>query len=174
MWSLFLVGFLVTAAQIFGADAERKATGKPATKADFALEIKDNFVSLKATDASLIEVLEEIGRIMNIEVLALLPAHEKISTEFERLPLEEAIKKLSSNYSHLIVSQEGDRKISKIVVLEKGKETALSRPTAQESAMRKEEKPVSKVKAEAVKTEAPQPEPFKFEFDPSKYGEQRR
>ena len=47
------------------------------TKADFVLTIKDNLISLKAKYSPLIEILEEIGRKMNIEVLALLPEQEK-------------------------------------------------------------------------------------------------
>ena len=120
--SLLLVGVLGTGAaptQIFAGEAERNPKGKPAAKADFVLTVKDNLISLKAKDASLKEVLEEIGRKMNIEVLALLPEQEKITTEFETLPLEEAIERLIRNYPHLIVSQEGDRRITRIIALQK-------------------------------------------------------
>ena len=38
---------------------------------------------------------------MNIEVLALLPEQEKITTEFEKLPLEEAIKRLEAKITRI-------------------------------------------------------------------------
>ena len=82
-------------AQIFGGEAERSPKGKPAAKADFVLTVKDNLISLKAKDASLKEVLEEIGRKMNIEVLALLPEQEKITTEFEKLSFGRGNRKVS-------------------------------------------------------------------------------
>jgi hypothetical protein len=73
--------------QVLGAEAEKRSpTGKPAAKPDFVLTIKDNLVSLTATNASLKKVLEVIGQRMSIEVLALLPDQEKITTEFEQLP----------------------------------------------------------------------------------------
>jgi hypothetical protein len=43
-------------AQIFAAEAERIPKGKPVTKVDFVLTVKDNLISLKAKDASLKEV----------------------------------------------------------------------------------------------------------------------
>src|SRR5262249_32671850 len=106
--SLLLVGLLgpgTAPAQIFAEEeAEIKPQGKPAAKPDFALTIKDNLISLTAKEASLKGVLEEIGRRMSIEVLALLSEHEKITTEFENAPLEEAIERLIRNYPHVLVS----------------------------------------------------------------------
>jgi hypothetical protein len=74
--SLLLFGLLgprVAPAQIFAGEAETNPKGKPATKADFVLTVKDNLISLKAKDALLKEVLEEIGRRMKIDVVS--PAH---------------------------------------------------------------------------------------------------
>jgi hypothetical protein len=161
--SLLLVGLLgsmLAAAQIFGGEAERTTKGKPAAKADFVLTVKDNLISLKAKDASLKEVLEEIGRRMKVDVVAGIPDTKKITAEFENLSIEEAVSRLSTNYSYVMDSTNGKKKITKIIVLEKGKETELSTPTTKESAIKKEEKPAkpeSKGREEAVRKESPPP-----------------
>jgi type II secretory pathway component GspD/PulD (secretin) len=156
---LLLIGFLaagIPAAQIFGAESEGKPQGNPAAKPDFVLTVKDNLISLKAKDASLKEVLEEMGRRMKIDVVASLPDNRKITAEFEKLSLEEAVNRLSTNHSNVMDSTKGGRKITKIIVLAKAKETALSRPM--ESAIKKEErsvKPETRVREEAVIKESP-------------------
>jgi len=61
-------------------------------------------------------------------VFALLPEQEKITTEFEQLPLEETIERLIRNYSHLVVSKESDKKITQITVLRKSQDTISSKP----------------------------------------------
>jgi type II secretory pathway component GspD/PulD (secretin) len=155
-----LVGPRVAPAQIFAGEAETNPKGKPPTKADFVLTVKDNLISLKAKDASLKEVLEEIGRKMKIDVVAGIPDTKKITAEFENLSIEEAVNRLSTNYSYVMDSTNGKRKITKIIVLEKGKETELSTPTTKESTIKKEEKsakPESTVREEAVRKEAPPP-----------------
>src|SRR5262249_41438326 len=104
--SLLLVGLAgpgMAPAQIFAAETERIPQGKPATKADFVLTVKDNLISLKAKDASLKEILEEIGRMMKIDVIAGIPDTTKI-TEFENLSVEEAVNRLSRNYSYVMDS----------------------------------------------------------------------
>ena len=161
--SLLLFGLLgprVAPAQILAGEAETNPKGKPATKADFVLTVKDNLISLKAKDALLKEVLEEIGRRMKIDVVAGIPDTKKITAEFENLSVEEAVNRLSTNYSYVMDSTNGERKITKIIVLEKGKETELSTPTTKESTIKKEEKsakPESTVREEAVRKEAPPP-----------------
>lgn len=178
LWGFLLVSLLITPNNTFGGEGERKPEGKPAGKADFVLTVKDNLISLRAKDASLKEVLEEIGRKMKIDVLASIPENQKITAEFEKLSVEEAVNRLTTNYSFVMDSTKGERRITKVVILHQGRETALSRPTAQESAIKKEEKAVKPetiiVREEAFRKESPPPEPFKFEFDPSKYGEKRR
>jgi hypothetical protein len=166
-------------ARILAAEAERIPKGKPAAKADFVLTVKDNLISLKAKDASLKGVLEEIGRRMKIDVIAGIPDTTKITAEFENLSVEAAVNRLSTNYSYVMDSTTGQRKITKIIVLEKGKETAVSTPTTKkeekpvkpeskaredvigkgtnESAIKKEEKsvtPETKMREEAIKKES--------------------
>ena len=177
---LLLIGLLeagIAAAQIFGGEAERSPKEKPSAKADFVLTVKDDLVSLKAKNAPLKEVLEEIGRRMNIEVLALLPEQEKITTEFDDLLLEDAIERLIRNYPHLIVWQEGDRRITKIIALQKSGDAVASKPSTKGPEIKKEETPIkleSRIKEEAVRKESSPQKPFSFQFDPSQYGQKRR
>jgi len=95
---------------------------------------------------------------MKIEVVAGIPDTKKITADFENLSIEAAVNRLSTNYSYVMDSTNGERKITKIIVLEKGKETELSTPTTKESTIKKEEKsakPESTVREEAVRKESP-------------------
>ena len=85
---------------------------------------------------------------MKIDVIAGIPDTKKITAEFENLSIEEAVNRLSTNYSYVMDSTDGERKITKIIVLEKGKETGLSTP-----ATKKEEqsvKPESKAREDVI------------------------
>jgi type II secretory pathway component GspD/PulD (secretin) len=168
---------LLLASVTFGGEPAERPKGKTAAKPNFVLTVKDNLISLKAKDVSLKEVLEEIGRRMNIEVLALLSEQEKITLDFEKLPLEEAIERLIRNYPHLIVSQEGDRRITRIVALQKSGDPVPSNPVVKDTEAKKQETPIkleSRMREQAVRKESPPPEPFRFQFDPSQYGQKRR
>jgi hypothetical protein len=167
--TLFFLGLFINPTDL-SAQNQPAAKGKTG----FVLTIQDNLLSLKATDASLIEVLEEVGRRMKIEVVAALPEKEKITAEFNKLSLEDAIKRLTPNYSHAMISEPGGKKISKIIVLQKGGETARPVPAAKAPKIKRSEtvaRPAPSVKQEIVKEKAPVvPQPsFKFEFDPSQF-----
>jgi type II secretory pathway component GspD/PulD (secretin) len=172
-----LLGPIIAATQIFGGEAETSAKGNPAAKADFVLTVKDNLVSLTAKDASLKEVLEEIGRKMNIEVFALLSEQEKTTVGFEKLPLKEAIERLIRNYPHLVVSQEGDGRITRIIALQKNRDAMPSKPVVKETETKKKGTPVmleSRMKEQALRQESKPTEPFRFQFDPSQYRQKRQ
>lgn len=152
--------------------ANLSAQNQPAVKPKpaFVLTVQDNLVSLKAKDAALIEVLEEIGKRMKVEIVGAVSEKEKVTAEFEKLPLEEAIKRLTPNYSHAMVSDPSGKGISKIIVLQKGGETARPIPATKPAEIKRPEtKPAPSVKQEVIEEKPPvQQEPFKFEFDPSK------
>src|SRR5262245_21143659 len=65
------------------------------TTGQFTLTIHEHLLSLKATDASVQEILEEIGRRMHIEVVMRLTTAEQVTLEFNQLPILEAIKQFS-------------------------------------------------------------------------------
>ncbi|MDP2607366.1 MAG: hypothetical protein Q8S00_32935, partial [Deltaproteobacteria bacterium] len=116
--TLFFLGFFINPTDL-SAQNQPAAKGKTG----FVLTIQDNLISLKATDALLLEILQEIGRRMKIEMVAPLPEKGKITAEFDKLSLEDAIKRLTPHYSHAMISEPGGKKISKIIVLQKGGET---------------------------------------------------
>ncbi len=113
---------------------------------------------------------------MSIEVFALLPEQEKITTEFEKLPLEQAIERLIRNYPHLVVSQEGDSRITRIIALQKSLDTVLPTAVVKETETKKQETSVmleSRMKEHTLTKESPRSKSFSFQFDPSQYGEKR-
>ncbi len=94
----------------------------------FVLTVHENLLSLQAREASLTAILTQIGRELAIDVVAHLPMDETITVAFDRLPVVEALQKLSTNYAYIVDSVSGDKSITKIIVVSKGK--ATSRPSA--------------------------------------------
>ena len=153
-------------------EADEKSEAESESRADFVLTIKDSLISLTAKDASLKEITEEIGRRMKIEVVADISEEEKITIRFDKLSLEDAIKRLKTSYAYVWNSEKEGGKITKIVLLPEGKGTAVSRPTTKESTVEEEKrlvKPESSAGKKIASEKSPRPEPFKFEFDPSEF-----
>jgi hypothetical protein len=84
----------------------------------FTLGIQDELISLRAEDASLKAVFEEIGQRMNIQVKAEIPETATASFVFERLPLHEVLKRLGRyvNYGYVERWEQGELRISTITV----------------------------------------------------------
>lgn len=153
---LLFMSLLVIPTLLFGENAFGNAERESEEKSSFELTVKDDLITLSANDASLKEIVEEIGEKMNIKAVANIHAEEKISVEFERLSLTKALEKLSSNYGYIMNTEKDKKKIARIFVLPKGKNTAkgkLSKPEPEGT----------------VKEKKTQLEPFKFEFDPSEF-----
>jgi hypothetical protein len=150
---LALPFFITPATELIAAEARIKPAAEPLTKGDFVLTVKDNLISLKAKDASLKDILEEIGRRMKIDVVATIPEKEKLTAEFEKLPLEQAVQRLSTNYSYQIDSEKSGKPITKLIVLDK--EAGTVRTIADRDKDQKSAKPNEE-------TATQQPEPFKF------------
>ena len=88
---------------------------------------------------------------------------EKITIQFERVALEEGLKRLAKNISIIYTQDPKDKspRIARIVVLpEKQTVAAPARVEAPTKSSKTSEPP-------------PQPEPFKFEFDPTKSVEKK-
>jgi type II secretory pathway component GspD/PulD (secretin) len=167
--SILLISLLITPNSLFGGEADKKSEVNSKSRADFVLTIKNSLISLTAQDASLKQIVKEIGRRMKIEVVADISKEEKITMRFDKLSLEDAIKRLRTSYAYVWNSEKEGGKITKIVLLPEGKGTVPSRSTTKESKI-KEEK--SLVKPES-KEKSSRPEPFKFEFDPSEFMEKK-
>ena len=173
--SIFLLPLLIIPVTLFGGESAKKFEVETGSKTDFVLTIKNSLISLTAKDASLKEITEEIGRRMKIEVVADISEEEKITTKFDKLSLEDAIKRLRTSYAYVWNSEKEEGKITKIVLLPEGKGTVLSRPTAKESEVKGKRQLVKSESSAGKKIaseKSPRPEPFKFEFDPSEFMEE--
>ncbi len=187
IWILFA---LIIPTRLFGEEADKKSKEESKNKTDFVLTIKDNLISLNAKDASLVEIVEEIGNRMKIDIVTKIPKEKKITTKFDKLPLKAAIERLRefADIAYIVVpqnppskittsdpkdSEKKEAKITKILVFPKGKGVEVSKPevSAEEEGV-EEEAPTKIEGEEAVEKESSRPEPFKFEFDPSEFEEE--
>ncbi len=145
LMSLLLIPVSMHSEKVYGESEE-----KSESKSGYELTVKDDLISLNAEDALLKEIIGEIGTRLQIEVVGNAPEDEKISIEFDRLPLEEALEKISSNYGYTMDAGKEENKIVKIIVLPKGEESRIQ---------------------ETESTVPVKNEPFKFEFNPMEYME---
>ena len=107
---------------------------------------------------------------MKIEVVANISEKEKITIRFDKLSLEDAVKKLRTSYAYVWNSEKKEGKITKIVLLPEGKGTAVSTIKEEKKLVKSE----SSVGKEAEGEKSPRSEPFKFEFDPSEFKGQEK
>jgi len=172
--TLYLVPLLIIPAAILGGDTDNESMEESKVQSDFSLAIKDNLIYLDAKDASLVEIVKEIGGKMKIDVIAKVPDEERVTVtvKVEELPLEAAMERLRefADIAYIKDSENDDAKITKILVFPKGK--AEERVNAREESMEKEALREEAKEEEAGKKEARRPEPFKFEFDPSEFEEE--
>jgi len=158
---LALLLHLILPAVLSGSEPNQITNDIFEKKGKYELSIKDNLITLNAEDAFLKKILEDIGQKMNIEVFARIPAEDKITIRFTNLTLEEALKKFKTNYALVTDSKDKKVNIKRIVVVPEGQQANLF--------LKDVEKGGPKVKKDITEEKTSKPEPFKFEFDPSKY-----
>jgi len=167
-----LIIFLLIAITVPDIEAKQKTSGKSVPKTEFDRTVKGGLITLKARDASLKEILEEIGRIMEIDVIATIPVDEKITLEFDMLSFEDALKRFKTNYAFVTDLGKDKGKITKVLVVPAGKvSTQYPSPAAlsEVKASRNPEKDEGSISKENQDQMTSKPEPFKFEFDPSQF-----
>ncbi len=164
-FSLALLLHLTLPAVLSGSEPNQSTNDMFEKNVKYELSIKDNLITLNAEDASLNKILEEIGQRMNIEVFARIPADDKITIQFVDLPLEEVLKKFKTNYALVTDSKDKNGNIKRIVVVPEGKQANLFLKEV------RTDEPKVNIGVAGEKTS--KPEPFKFEFDPSKYMENK-
>ncbi|MBI2487131.1 MAG: hypothetical protein HYW01_09265 [Deltaproteobacteria bacterium] len=185
---LWVIAFLlIIPSSSFGNETNKsKEEQKP--EFSFVLTIKDSLISLKAKDAPLKEIVEDIGSRMGIKVISKIPVEQKVTLQIEKLPLETVIERLReyADMAYIRDSEKKESKITKILLFLKGKGETLSTETEIKEEEEEElaepelgEEEVVEVEEEVPQTEAgdeesaeeevSEPEPFKFEFDPSQY-----
>ena len=160
---LALLLHLILPAVLSGSEPNQISNEEFEKKAKYELSIKDNLITLNAKDAALKKILEDIGQRMNIEVFARIPAEDKITMRFANLTLEETLKKFRTNYALVTDSKDKNGNIKRIVVVPEGQQANLYLKDVQ-----KGEPKINKGVAEEKTSKT---EPFKFEFDPSKFSD---
>jgi type II secretory pathway component GspD/PulD (secretin) len=146
------VAFVLTVllvAVIVAAQAAEKTAASKTPQSLFQVKVSNGSLSLEARDAPLAKVFEEIGKQAGITVESNFDPAERVSMRFEKVPLEEGIKRLSNNVT---IHYDKGHRITKIVVLAEDKRQITR---SQDAKTAQPSKPRG-------------PEPFKFEFDPAK------
>ncbi len=88
---VMIVSLIIIQAALVEGKTDGSTEEKLEYKSDFELKVKNGLISLKTKDASLREIIEEIGKSMEIKVVGTIPDEERISAEFDKLSLEEPL-----------------------------------------------------------------------------------
>ena len=152
--SLFLV-FALTSAQAAQPPTAKDPAGS------FQVKFNEGYLSVDAREAPLVKIFDEISKQARITVEGSVAPEEKITIQFERVALEEALKRLAKNISIIYTQGTKDEspRIAKIVVLPEGQRVKTEQAESAKSSKTSEP--------------SPRPEPFKFEFDPAKSAEKK-
>lgn len=167
-------------ASLFGQETKANPSIPVAAEGSYVFTVEHGRLSLQAQEASLQNILEEIGQKMRIEVVGEITPQEIITAEFHNLPLEQALHRLSPNYGYQMGSESGDTTITKIFVLPNGglkdmpliqKETVEIQNTKIVPMAEEQLKPVMTENFKGSDKEKAPPissfNSFKFEFDPT-------
>jgi type II secretory pathway component GspD/PulD (secretin) len=160
---LALLLHLTLPAVLSGSESNQIINKELEINVEYELSIKDNLITLNAEDAFLKKILEDIGQRMNIEVFAQIPDEDKITIQFANLPLEEVLKKFKTNYALVTDSKDKNGNIKRVMVVPEGQQAQLS--------LRELRRNEPEVNTGVAGEKTLRSEPFKFEFDPSKYME---
>ena len=173
--SIFLLQSLFLLSLFFGGGALAQSSKRylPAGQAPGTFEVKvsQGYLSLEATEAPLVQIFQEIGKQGKITFDSNIGPEEKVTIHLERVRLEEGIKQLAKNVTVFYTENPNDksRRISRVVVLSEG--SGVSGQAKAPSQLEKVKEPAPQA---ATKKSAPQPEPFKFEFDPRRFAEKEK
>ena len=170
---VWLVATLIPG-ELFGEEAAHPSPGTSATPADVVLTVQEGILSLRARDASLKSIFEAIGRQLHIEVVARIPADERITIAFEQLSLTEALKRFRPSVNYLVARgwREGSGYHPQT---HRGLEACGRHAIAPDHAGGRRIGTAEPGQRPAPTPEAPaRAKPFSFEFDPTAVGERGR
>jgi hypothetical protein len=140
----------------YASEAQSEASADLKKTPDYSLNIKNNRISLKAKNASVKDIIDQIGKELKIKTDTRIARSAKITVEFNNLTLERALKEISEDYAFFTNKQ--GKKIEKIVIYPKGEEAPRIEVTPQ---------PEDQQVTQNQSQEKNEPKPFMFEFDPS-------
>ena len=164
---VFLV-CLVTMGQ--AAEQSRPVKGQP--PGTFEVKVSQGYLSLEATEAPLVQIFQEIGKQAKITFDSNIGPEEKVTIRLDRVPLEDGIKQLAKNVTVFYTENPKDksRRISTGGRIIRRKRRIWASKASSQPEKVKEPAP----QAATINKPAPQPEPFKFEFDPGKFTEKEK
>jgi hypothetical protein len=150
-----------------GQAAEQPATAKSQPPGTFQVKVSKDNLSLDANQAPLVQIFQEIGKQAKITFDSNIGPEEKITIHLDQVPLEEGIRQLAKSATVFYSENPKDktRRITRVVVLAERKEAEPGQPKVSSQPEKVKE---AAPQATTIKKPAPQPEPFKFEFDPAK------
>ena len=156
----YIVASVLLAFMITSAQAAQQPTAKD-TSESFQVKFNDGYLSVNAREAPLVKIFDEIRKQAKIAVDGSIAPEEKITIQFEHVAFEEALKRLAKNIGIIYTQDPKDKspRIARIVVL----------PERQTVARGRIETPLNRQRPASL----PRPEPFKFEFDPTKSVEKK-
>ena len=124
----------------------------------YLLTVDGPLVSLRAQEASLKTLLEDLGRQMGIEVVAHISRAQTLTLAFDRLSVEEALERFR-DYANIVYvkdSPEADGKIRRVIAIP---QQAGARTGA----------PARSVREDPPNKESSRLAPFQFTFDPAQH-----
>jgi hypothetical protein len=101
---IILAGLLVLTAPSFLSGLP---AGEEAAPPNFSLEVEEGKVTLRARDADLEEILEELSRRAGFELFIYEDIKDKVTAEFNGVELESLLEKLLPNYGFLYRTGQG-------------------------------------------------------------------
>ena len=169
--SFMAVSVLLAGLMAMGQAAEQPRTAKSQPPGTFQVKISKDNLSLEANQAPLLQVFQEIGKQAKITFDSNIGPEEKITINLDQVPLEEGIKQVAKNATVFYTENPKDktRRITRVVVLAEGSGASGQAKVPSQLEKVKETAPQSTT----MKKPAPQPEPFKFEFDPGKVAKEK-
>jgi hypothetical protein len=148
---------------LWGVEKDYTAAGETKHGTDFVLTRQGDRFSLRARQASLRDIVETLGGMLAIDVVARIPWDIKITLDFAEISLEDALQRLRIFANVVYIKDTGQPagKITRVIVIPLQGGGRVAQPTVRRG-------------VEHTSPTSAQPEPFKFEFDPSKLVEGKR
>lgn len=170
--SFMAVGMFLTSLLSVGQAAEQSRTAKSQPPGTFQVKVGKDKLSLDANQAPLLQIFQEIGKQAKISFDSNIGSEEKITIHLDQVPLEEGIKQIARNATVFYAENPKDktRRISRVVVLAERSGV----PGQVKGSLQAERVKEPTSQATTIKKPTPQPEPFKFEFDPAKSAEKEK
>lgn len=119
VFKIFIVLFTISGVCYGDRNQEGSVSNERLGEKSFYLSICDGLVSLNAHEADLQEILTEISDRTKVVIEIGAGVEDSITTSFREIPLDEALKKITSNWAMVFLKEKGQNveHLSKVVIL---------------------------------------------------------